>query len=175
MKTDDHIIINSLGIIIYLGTHALADRDICEVNGHGPYYTYCDDGYYCCGNNTQCCAKGLSAGPVIGIVFGILFVLGVCMFCFVFITKKTKRPNRLVRPQNQQNCNVSTLGGTPQLLHQGFSMDGQRHTYPAWGQPYYPYNPGQPDPYCQFSVTTPQPPPYSQNDLAPPPAYKYEP
>lgn len=162
------------GLVIYLVEQVLGDRDICDVSPG--YYTYCDEGYHCCDNGERCCANGLSPGTVVGIIFGVLFVIGICLLCSIVIAKKKKlRPNQLVRPSsqyNQHSVNVSTVSHNNPNIYPGYNTNCPGQTYP-WGQPYYPQNTSPP--YDQFSTTTPKPPPYTEQDTAPPPAYKYEP
>ncbi|XP_045173131.1 uncharacterized protein LOC123534773 [Mercenaria mercenaria] len=164
-----------IGVIVYHGHTVLGNhRDVCDV--YGQTYTYCDHGYHCCNDNTECCADGLSAGTVVGIVFAVLFVISICVVCAILVTKKKKfRPNQLVRPGNQQNINISTVGQSNNM-YSGFGTQPRGQNY-LNGQ-FYPYGQppcGQPVPYGQGPV---QPPPYSQNDTSaypPPPEYKLEP
>ncbi|XP_060579324.1 uncharacterized protein LOC132736247 [Ruditapes philippinarum] len=164
-----------LGVIFYHGQGVSGDRDICDVQGST--YTYCDHGYHCCDGNRKCCADGVSSATVIGIVFAAIFFVSICVFCSILITKKKKlRPNQLVRPVNQQNVNISTVGQTNHNSYQNFTIPSRGQNYNSgqfysYGQPPY----GNPVPYGQTPI---QPPPYSQTDTSaypPPPEYKLEP
>lgn len=157
------------GVVLYYGALGQC-KDIC--NDYGAVHTYCDSGYHCCKHNTQCCPDGLSAGVIIGIILAVLFMLGICVCCAVLVTKKKKlRPNQVIRPYNEQNISISTVG---QQNFSGFQPTLQRQNN-QYNQQYYPY--GQPTPYSQHPSTPVKPPPYSQTDTSaypPPPPYRLE-
>lgn len=97
-----------ISVFILQAIHVTA-RDICRVSGS--YYTYCEDGFYCCDHNTWCCTVSfsLSKWAIIGIVLAVL--LGLCLWLLftIVITKKKKlRPGQLIHPRDGYRIPVTS-------------------------------------------------------------------
>ncbi|KAL4240294.1 hypothetical protein ACF0H5_001087 [Mactra antiquata] len=189
-----------LGILTLCGYFVNGDHrdrtNICDDYYYdSDRYSYCDEGYYCCEDNTKCCKEGISVAVVIGIVMGSLFFIGLCLFCSVALTKKKKlRPRQMITPMNNSgspgtpvnqlfiNNSIYTVGRTNRAnrANRDTRNTPSQFSYGQSPPPYVQSTGGQYLPYEQSIVTPPsanpvQPPPYSQNDYAPPPAYSYNP
>lgn len=164
-----------LGLTL-LQAHQVLSRDTCMV--YGAVYTYCEDGYYCCYNNTRCCTSGLSIGAIVGIIVGIILTISLCAFCAALFLKKKNKPGRVIHPPNQQVFAVSTV--TPNQ-YPGGSSNPYASQYPAgstnpYAQPYGSYgfygNYYKPDAASAPPLHPVQPPPYTDvRDISQPPAY----
>lgn len=112
-------------------------------------YTYCEDGYYCCNNDTQCCPNVLSVGVIVGIVIGCLvglgFLIAFCVVCICGYGKSHGSSGNVITPNTGAPVQVISTGYTqpapgyaqhaPGASGYGYGAQANLSQPPAYQQP----------------------------------------
>ncbi|XP_060601986.1 uncharacterized protein LOC132755184 isoform X2 [Ruditapes philippinarum] len=125
------------------------------------FLTYCDDGYYCCENNTKCCSENvLTVGAIIGIVIGCIIFISCVVAVICCLTKQSHRKGQVVQPVQPAGVAIITTGqGPPGYSQPGYGQPQMYGQQPMYGQPQmYGQHPmyGQPQMYGQQSFAQQQ-------------------
>jgi len=143
--------------VLLLNVACCLARDVCYYNNNN-FEVYCDDGYYCCHNNTRCCSEGISVGAIIGITLAAIFVLAICVAGSIMMMKKKNAPGRRIRHGENVQHNVQNISVINPPPYSQFSNQPPNYNQSNQSGNYFAYNQPQ------------APPPYAA-PYQPPPAY----